>query len=64
MEHDIESGISYIPCHHFTLFNNDAVELPITDMLYEELLCLPMHYELTDENVKEVVKTIKEFLAQ
>ena len=64
MEHDIESGISYIPCHHFTLFSNDAVEMPITDMLYEELLCLPMHYELTDENVKEVAKTIKEFLAQ
>lgn len=64
MKHDIESGISYIPCHHFSLFHKDTDNLPITDNIFEEILCLPMHYELTDENIKEVVAVIKEFLAQ
>lgn len=64
MEHDIESGISYIPCHHFTLFQDDNNNLPVTDKIFEEVLCLPMHYELSDNDVKEVVKNIKEFWAQ
>ena len=61
MEHDIESGISYIPCHHFSLFKGKS-ELPITDSIYEEILCLPMHYELSDNDVREVCEKIKEFL--
>ena len=64
MEHDIESGISYIPCHHFSLFHKDTDNLPITDEAFEELLCLPMHYELKDEDVKEVTNRIKEFLTK
>lgn len=64
MEHDIESGISYIPCHHFTLFSQNEQSLPITEKAYEELLCLPMHYELTNEDVWEVCNRIKEFCAQ
>ena len=63
MEHDIESGISYIPCHHFTLFKGEE-ELPATDDIFEEILCLPMHYELSDTDVKEVCDRIKEFVAQ
>ncbi len=63
MEHDIESGISYIPCHHFSLFNGGE-NLPVTDHIYEEILCLPMHYELSDDDVKEVCKQIKAFLKQ
>lgn len=63
MEHDIESGISYIPCHHFSLFQNENNCLPVTDMLYEELLCLPMHYELTNKDIEEVCTCIKNFLS-
>lgn len=61
MDHDIESGISYIPCHHFTYYHNDAVKLPVTDEVFQEILCLPLHYELTNENVIEVANCIKEF---
>lgn len=61
MEHDIESGISYIPCHHFSLFQGEE-HLPVTDEIYEEVLCLPMHYELSNDDVKEVCSVIKEFM--
>lgn len=60
MEHDIESGISYIPCHLFSLFSGDA-KLPVTEHIYEEILCLPLHYELSDDDVKEVCRVISEF---
>ena len=62
MEYDIESGISYIPCHHFMLFKGSE-KLPVTDDIYEEVLCLPMHYELSNEDIKEVCGRIKEFMA-
>lgn len=61
MQHDIESGISYIPCHHFSLYYSENNSLPVTDNIFEEILCLPMHYELSDEDIKEVAKTIREF---
>jgi dTDP-4-amino-4,6-dideoxygalactose transaminase len=62
MEHDIESGISYIPCHHFSLFQNEETKLPITDVIFEEVLCLPMHFELTNDDVKAVCNEVKSFL--
>lgn len=61
MEHDIESGISYIPCHHFSLFQGNG-SLPVTDKIYEEILCLPIHYELSDNDVKTVCDMVKDFL--
>ena len=38
-------------------------KLPVTDDIYEEVLCLPMHYELSNEDIKEVCGRIKEFMA-
>ena len=62
MEHDIESGISYIPCHHFSLYKDNRANLPITDNIFEEILCLPIHFELKDEDVRVVSNCIKQFL--
>ncbi len=61
-EKDIECGISYIPCHTFSLFAKEGEHYPVTDMVYEEILCLPMHFELKDEDVEEVAKRIREFM--
>ena len=62
MENDIESGISYIPCHHFNLYKDETINLPITDNIFEEIICLPMHFELKDEDVVTVAEKIREFL--
>lgn len=63
MNNEIESGISYIPCHHFTYYNNNE-NMPVTDKIFKEVLCLPMHFDLTENDIKEVSKCIKEFLNQ
>lgn len=62
MENDIESGISYIPCHHFNLYKDESINLPVTDNIFEEIICLPMHFELKDEDVITVAEKIREFL--
>lgn len=61
MEHDIESGVSYIPCHTFGLFSEEQASLPVTDEIYREILCLPVHPELTDDEIAEVAERIREF---
>lgn len=62
MEHDIETGVSYIPCHTFHIFREEGTVLPVTDEIFREILCLPLHPELADADVKEVCGRIKEFM--
>ncbi len=62
MENDIESGISYIPCHHFSLYKDCDAKLPVTDEIYEEILCLPIHCELSNDDIRFVCRTINDFL--
>lgn len=62
MGYDIETGISYIPCHTFQLFHEEEIQLPITDEIFKEILCLPVHPELADEEVIEVSRRIREFM--
>ncbi len=63
MDHDIESGISYIPCHHFSYYNNGEV-MENTDEIFREVLCLPLHFELSDNDILEVVNCIKSFFSK
>lgn len=61
-EHDIEAGISYIPNHLFSLFRDDKRMLAVSDRIFEGILCLPLHFELSDGDVCEVCEVIKKFL--
>ena len=61
MENDIETGISYIPIHTFSLFKKEGVSIPVTEEIYEEILSLPMHYGLTNEDVETVSRVLHEF---
>ena len=63
MDYDIESGISYIPCHHFSYYK-DSQYLPNTDQIFNEILCIPMHYALSDDDVLLVSDCIKNFYHQ
>jgi dTDP-4-amino-4,6-dideoxygalactose transaminase len=60
----IETGIHYKPAHHlsFYLQPGDSIELPVTENICGRLLTLPLHPDLTFEDVEFVVKNIKELL--
>ncbi len=59
-EHEIETGISYLPNHNHTLYKS-SIELPVTELLYSEILSLPLHCNLTDNDVRSVIEGVKRF---
>ena len=61
MENDIETGISYIPIHSFSLFKKEGFTLPVTEEIYEEILSLPMHVGLSNDDIELVCAKIHEF---
>jgi dTDP-4-amino-4,6-dideoxygalactose transaminase len=56
----IHAGLRYTPCHHQPLFaSSRSAELPVTEQVGRELLCLPIHAGLTDDEVDEVVGCVR-----
>lgn len=61
---NIESGIHYKPNHLLTFYGGGAVKLPVTEALYEELLSLPLHTGLSDDDVNRVCAAIRTFFSR
>jgi len=60
----IETGIHYKPNHLLSLFGGGQIKLPVTEKLYEELLSLPLHPGLSEQDVEYVIDCVKEFFEQ
>ena len=56
---DIQFGVQYRPNHELTYFKADY-HLPVTEEVYDEVLSLPMHPELTDDEVREICGIIND----
>ena len=63
IEAGVEVGFHYRPNHFHKLFNLDNFTLPKTEQLYSELLTLPMHPDLSEEDVKNVVSIMEKLLS-
>jgi perosamine synthetase len=60
-ENKIGSGVHYIPNHLQPLFASSRVSLPQTERLYEEIVTLPLYFEMTDGDVETVVEMVLSF---
>ena len=60
-ERGVGTGIHYIPNHLQTFFKPFATSLPITEQLGEEILTLPLYYDMTDEQVSTVIGAVSGF---
>jgi perosamine synthetase len=61
-ERDIETGIHYpVPVHRQPCLMSD-VHLPITEKYVNEILSLPMHPQLSDEQVDYVASEVRNFV--
>ena len=56
-EQDIQYGIQYAPNHHLTLFHED-VDLPVTDEVYARIISLPMHPEVSEDDIQLICNII------
>jgi len=58
LEKNIQTGIHYQPNHLLSLYKNSSHLLPEVEDVYPRLLTLPLHIELTKENVELICKTL------
>ena len=66
LEKGIEVGYHYQPNHWLKFFKNDKQKpLKVTDSIFPELLTLPLHPEVSEDDVQLIVKelyhTLKHF---
>jgi dTDP-4-amino-4,6-dideoxygalactose transaminase len=59
----IETGIHYKPNHLLSFYGGGCEALPVTERLYEELLTLPLHPGMRDEEIEAVIAAVREFLS-
>jgi len=63
-EREIETGIHYKPNHLLSFYGGGQEALPVTERLYEELLTLPLHAGLRDDEIDYVCGAVREFLSK
>jgi perosamine synthetase len=57
----IGSGVHYIPNHLQPLFQGSGVRLPVTERAFEEILTLPLFFEMTDDQIELVISGVRDF---
>lgn len=60
-EKGIGTGIHYISNHLQPFFKPFATSLPVTEQVGEEILTLPLYYDMTDEQVSTVIEAVSDF---
>lgn len=61
-EKGIGCGVHYIPNHIQPLFAPYRGPLPVTEQAWEEILTLPLFYEMSDSDVEKVISGVTTFL--
>jgi len=59
-EKGIEVSVAHWRNDKYTVFGGYRKDLPNTDRVDKDMICLPLHYKLTDNDVSYIIKTIKE----
>ena len=59
-EYGIETGIHYKPIHEMTFYKN-STKLPITEQVGKQIVSLPIHPNLTDNDVNKIIKLTNQF---
>jgi perosamine synthetase len=56
----IAAGMHYVPNHLFPMFRHLNPEVPVAERVWNDIISLPLHLDLTNEDVFRVCKIIKE----
>lgn len=67
-EKEIPSMIYYpVPAHRqkmFSAFGSNSLNLPVTDWLTERVISLPIHTEMTEDQIRYITEAVKNFVQQ
>ena len=60
-ENGVGAGVHYIPNHLHPFFAEYRTELPVTERVGQEIITLPLYYEMSDEDIDLVIRLVREF---
>jgi dTDP-4-amino-4,6-dideoxygalactose transaminase len=64
LDRGIQTGIHYQPNHELSLYRNSAsLPLPVTEEVFPEMLTLPLHPDLTEQDVDNVCLHLKALIS-
>ena len=59
----IEIGVHYTPNHFLSFFKSEQTnKLPITEKVYKEIISLPIHPDINNGDIKNVISTLENLL--
>jgi len=62
---EIDSGVYYAnPIHNLPSFSHSGVSLPVTEKLAKEVLSLPVHPMLKEQDLEKIVETVNDYFAK
>ena len=59
-QNNIETGIHYLPIHKMKFYCS-KLKLPITEKVAKNIVSLPIHPNLTDDNIDKIIKLTNQF---
>eukprot|EP01022_Parablepharisma_sp_SALTPOND_P031835 TRINITY_DN8183_c0_g1_i1.p1 TRINITY_DN8183_c0_g1~~TRINITY_DN8183_c0_g1_i1.p1 ORF type:complete len:392 (-),score=161.83 TRINITY_DN8183_c0_g1_i1:1012-2187(-) len=62
-ENDVETGVFYPAGHLHSLYRQDGRDLPVSTRLSGEILSLPMHCALSDQQVELITGLVRRFMS-
>jgi perosamine synthetase len=57
----IDSGVHYIPNHLQPFFEGQKVTLPETEKVWQQIITLPLYYDMSDDDVQSVIDAVSQF---
>ena len=57
----IDSGVHYIPNHLQPFFEDPKVALPVTERVWQQIVTLPLYYDMSDDDVQTVIDAVSRF---
>lgn len=64
-EHNIQNGLHYKPNHLLDYFRKQySSKLPVTEKIYSEIITLPLHPDIIEEDMTFICDTLESFLKE
>lgn len=64
-DYEIDTGVHWQPGHHFSLFSHErSGSLEVTERIVSEIISLPLHSDMDQDDVQFICSKIKAFFSQ